>query len=367
MKFTHVTFIRLFVVVAAIFYANPSANGQVIYTIAGNDTPAYSGDGGLAINASLNAPVSVVVKNGIQYISDKANARIRRVNAAGIIRTIAGTGVSGFSGDGGPAIVAKFDQTAGLTLDAVGNIYIADQANQRIRKINTAGIVTTIAGTGASGGSGDGGPASNAQLNLPEDVAVDAAGNIYIADYGNAKIRKINTSGIISTIAGTGSFSSTGDGGPATAAETVPYRITIDAAGNLYAAEYWYNKVRKINTAGIITTFAGTGSAGFSGDGGPASAAKLQGPYGVAADRFGNIFINDQENHRIRKVSYTGNIYTICGTGIFGHTGDGGPATNARIGDPRNVSVDDSGNVYFADINLHNVRKITRGNRLPFF
>ncbi|MBC7552480.1 MAG: T9SS type A sorting domain-containing protein, partial [Taibaiella sp.] len=153
----------------------------------------------------------------------------------------------------------------------------------------------------------------------------------------------------------------------ATAAETVPYRITIDAAGNLYAAEYWYDKVRIINTAGIITTFAGTGSTGFSGDGGPASAAKLKGPYGVAADRFGNIFINDQANHRIRKVSYTGNIYTICGTGTFGHTGDGGPATNARIGDPRNVSVDDSGNVYFADINLHNVRKITRGNRLPFF
>ncbi len=342
---------------------------QTILKVAGTAaSPGFSGDGGTATTAQLNAPVSVAVdKFGNKYISDKSNNRIRKVDSSGIITTFAGTGMVGYAGDGGPASAAKLNTPAGIATDTFGNVYLADQYNHCIRKINLSGIITTIAGNGAAGFSGDGTAAVTATLQQPEDVTTDAAGNIYIADYGNSRVRKVNTSGIITTIAGISSYGSSGDGGAATLAMIVPYRLAVDAAGNVYAAEYWYHKIRQINTSGIINTVIGNGTSGFTGDGGPATAALISYPYGIAVDRYGQLFINDQGNRRIRKVDIWGNINTYGGIGSFGCGGDGGAAISALLKDVRNVAVNDSGDVFFADITCHTARVIKNHNRPPSF
>jgi trimeric autotransporter adhesin len=274
-------------------------------------------------------------------------------SSAGTITTVAGTGVQGFSGDGGPAIAAKLYSPTGLAVDAQGDIYIADHGGARVRKVTRGGTISTFAGTGGAGFSGDGGLATSARVGTPYGVAVDGNGNVYISDRYNNRVRKVSPGGTITTFAGTGAYGtgSFGDGGPATSAQLRnPYGIAVDGKGNLYIADHDHSKVRKVDAGGTITTFAGTGVRGFSGDGGRATAAKLISPYGLAVDGKGNVYIADRGDHRVRKVSPGGTITTFAGTGESANDGDGdgGPATSARIQQPQALAVDGNGNVYIA-------------------
>ena len=249
------------------------------------------------------------------------------------ITTIAGTPPRAPDGDGGPAIEANLNWPGGVAVDGAGNVYIADRGNDRIRRVDGAGIITTIAGTGESGSSADGGPAIEANLNWPAGVAVDGAGNVYIADRGNDRIRRVDGAGVITTIAGTGVRGFSGDGGPAVEAKLDgPSGIAVDGAGNVYIADRGNDRIRRVDGAGVITTIAGTGVRGFSGDGGPAVEAKLDGPSGIAVDGAGNVYIADYNNHRVRRVDGAGIITTIAGTGVRGFSGDGGPAVEAELG-----------------------------------
>ena len=333
----------------------------IIHTAAG---PGATGDGGPATEAQLKYPEGVAADAaGNVYIADYGNARIRKIDAAtGAISTIAGTGMRGYSGDGGPAAAAQIGQSASAAPDADGNLYIADLENSRIRKIDAAtGAISTFAGTGILGFSGDGGPATAAQILQARSVAADAAGNVYIAD-GTWRVRKVDAAtGVISTFAGTGAAGSGGDGGPATAAQlSGPLDVAADSAGNIYIADRNAHRIRKVDAAtGVISTFAGTGAAGSGGDGGAATAAQLNRPWSVAADTDGNVYIADRSNHRIRKVdASTGVISTIAGTGTLGFSGDGGPATAARLRSPSGVAKDADGNVYIADRSNHRIRKV---------
>ena len=338
----------------------------IFTTVAGTGVEGFSGDGGIATSARLSQPSAAAVDAaGNIYIADLRNHRIRRVAVAGgmvntgIISTVAGNGNDQFSGDGGPAVSAQLYAFA-TAVDAAGNIYIADALNHRIRRVSPSGIITTIAGTGASGYSGDGGPATAAKIYDPWGVAVDGAGNVYIADYANARVRRVSTSGIISTVAGTGTAGFSGDGGPATAAQIRwPCAVAVDAAGSLYILEYGNVRLRRVSASGIITTVAGNGTTGYSGDGGPATSAQFDDARGVAVDQFGNIYIADLRNHRIRIVSPNGIINTLAGTGAQGFSGDGGPAASAQLYLPDSVAVDGTGNIYFTDFGNHRVRRIS--------
>jgi len=335
----------------------------IITTIAGNnDSLGYSGDGGQATAAKLYNPNSIAIDpSGNIYISDHGNFRIRKINTSGIITTIAGFGTIGFSGDGGQATAAKLNNVSGMTTDAAGNLFIADQNNFRIRMINTSGVITTIAG-GITGFSGDGGQATAAGIGSPIGINIDAAGNLYVSD-GNFRIRKINSAGIITTIAGNGYSAGpglgggfSGDGGQATDAELNNVQnVSFDGSGNIFLADEGNFRIREINSLGVISTFAGNGSAGFSGDGAQASSAEINSPYGVATDANGNIFFADLNNNRIRKINNAGVITTIAGGGIDS-PGDGGQATDALISQPQGIAVDLGGNVYFTGSNV--VRKV---------
>jgi len=337
----------------------------IITTIAGNGEGGFSGDGGLAISARIDNPYGITVDSkGNLYIADYSNHCIRKVDTAGIISTVAGNGVAGFDGDGGPATAAQLNWPYNVAIDNIGNLYIADSFNDRIRKVNIAGVISTIAG-GEQGFSGDGGPATDAQFDSPHGVAVDSNGNLYIADNRNSRIRKIDTAGIISTIAGNGVKGFSGDGGPATAAQLYfPYDVAVDNSGNLFIADTTNNCIRKVDTAGIISTIAGNGDGdwGFSGDGGPATAAQLDSPCGIAIDSNGNLYIADTSNNRIRKVNTAGIIYTVVGsgdTGIWsgGFGGDGGTATTALLNYPMDVAIDNS-NLYIADQDNNRIRRV---------
>ena len=338
------------------------SNAQIITTVAGTGTAGYSGDGGAATAAQIHKPFGVITdRSGNLYISDDNNQRIRKVNPSGIITTIAGTGTTGYSGDGGAATAARLNSPTGIAFDAAGNLYIAEYTNCVIRKVTLSGIISTVAGTGTTGYSGDGGPATAAKLNLPVGLMFDRAGNMYIGDQGNNRVRKITPAGIISTIAGTGTGTSTGDGGPATAATVYePRYLAEDRAGNIYCSEYIGNRIRKIDTFGIITTFAGTGTSGFSGDGGPATAARLSYPEGIKMDSTGNMYIADADNNCIRKIAPSGIITTVAGVaGSAGYSGDGGPATAALLREPIDINFDTTGSMYIADFLNHAIRKIT--------
>jgi hypothetical protein len=339
-----------------------SANAQNIYTIAGNNSSGYTGDGSPATAAQLYFPSAVSVDaTGNIYIADYGNNVIRKVNSAGIISTVAGNNVGGYSGDGGQASAAELDYPTDVAFDAAGNMYVADASNGVIRMVNSAGIINTFAGGGSS--YGDGGQATAAQF-APEDLAFDAVGNLYVCDATANVIRKINTAGIISTVAGVSGLGLyTGDGGPATAAQlNKPTGIVFDAAGNLYIADNNNYVVRMVNTSGIISTFAGT-TEGYSGDGGAATAAQLYYPVGLAVDAAGNLFINDASNYRIRIVNSAGIISTYAGNGGFGYTGDGGPALAAEInngvGNQSSLACDAQGNLYIPDFNDNAIRKVT--------
>jgi sugar lactone lactonase YvrE len=339
---------------------------QIISTVAGTGTPGFTGDGGAATSARLFLPVDVAIDgSGNLFIADVTNNRIRKVTAGtGIISTFAGTGTPGFTGDGGAATSARLFSPVAVAVDGSGNVYIADQINQRIRKVTAAsGIISTVAGTGIIGFSGDGGAATSARLYTPTDIAVDGSGNLYIADTGNNRIRKITVAtGNISTVAGSGSIipGFGGDGGAATSARLFsPVDIAIDGSGNLYIADQFNQRIRKVTAAtGVISTIAGTGTLGFTGDGGAATSARLSIPTAVVLDGAGNIYVTDTGNKRIRKITAaTGIISTIAGTGTLGFSGDGGIATSAQLSIPSGM-VMSGGNLYVADAGNNRIRLI---------
>jgi RHS repeat-associated protein len=259
----------------------------------------------VAGTAGLDSPYDVKVDSlGNLYVADAGRSRILKVTPNGVITTVAGSGVQGYGGDGGPATLAKLNWPWGVAIDNSGNLYIADADNNRIRKVDTSGIITTVAGTGTPGFSGDGGPATQARLNMPCGIALDALGNLYICDTYNSRIRKVDTSGIITTIVGNGNWDYLGDGGPATQASfSYTHSIVLDASGTLYFADINNNCIRRVSPDGIITTVAGNGEAAYFGDGGPATMAKLDTPMGVALDGAGILYIADTFNDRVRKVS----------------------------------------------------------------
>jgi len=322
-------------------------SGGIITTVAGTGTAGFSGDGGRATSANLYNPLGVAVDaSGNLYIPDVDNERIRVVSKAGIVNTLVG----GAIGDGGLGVFGFFNQPLGVARDAAGNTYIADSYNNRVRKIAANGVITTVAGTGALGFL-DNVPATGAKLSYPTGVAVDGSGNLYIADVNNYRVRKVDASGNITTVAGNGTCcGTTGDGGPATNARIgSPYGVTLDASGNLYIADTSNNVIRKVDASGTITTIAGSGTSGSSGDGGPAISAKLSYPAGVAVDASGNLYVADRNNYRVRMISPSGTITTVAGTGNCCSGGDGGKATSANLDFPAGVAVDTAGNLYIAD------------------
>jgi sugar lactone lactonase YvrE len=333
------------------------AQAQIITTIAGNGTPGYISDGVPATSTELKANFGVAVDGaGNVYIADAGNNRIRKVNTSGIISTVAGNGTPAFSGDGGQATAAELNAPTCVAFDNSGNMYIADQNNNRVRMINTSGIINTFAG----GGSGtDGGPATAINMIVPLGVAVDQHGNVYIAEYGFDHVHIVNTAGIINLFAGNGTLGSSGDGGSAIAAELFhPTGVSVDKSGNVYIDDYGNNKIRKVDASGKISTFAGNGTAGYIGDGTTATATELNEPQSSAFDTSGNLYIADLGNQRIRKINTSGIISTIAGDGTAGYNGDGILATTAEISYPTGVFADNKGNIYISDQNNNRVRKI---------
>jgi sugar lactone lactonase YvrE len=328
----------------------------IITTVAGNGSFGYTGDGGAATGTRLASPEGVAVDaTGNLYITDSGNARVREVNAAGSITTLVGGAVN----DGGLSVFGLLNQPSGVTRDNAGNTYIADTNNNRVRKVAADGSIATVAGTGISGFAGDGAAATLAELNAPMGLALDAAGDLYISDSNNSRIRKVDGSGNITTVAGNGLHGYLGDSGAAISAQIgIPCGIALDSVGNLYISDISNSVIRKVATSGIISTVAGTGSNGYSGDGGAATSAKLYGPYDVAVDVAGNLYIADTNNLRIRMVSTSGIMTTVAGNGSFGSSGDGGAATSAQLAYPSGVAVDASGNLYIADSGNERVREV---------
>jgi sugar lactone lactonase YvrE len=341
-------------------------NGQIMTTIAGTGSGGYSGDGGLATSANVQRPIEIHRDaSGNIFIADNDNHRIRKIDGVtGIITTVAGDGSFGFSGDGAVATDAQLALPTAVCTDPSGNIFISDENNRRIRKVDVAtGFISTIAGNGTGGYSGDGGPSVDAMISQPYGMQTDDGGSLFFADRANHRIRRIDkATGIITTVAGSGTNGYSGDGGLATAADlSYPIGLCLDPMGNIYIADQINHRIRKVDKAtGIITTVAGSGTNGYSGDGGLATDAELNQPYDVSIDAAGNLYISDTNNQRIRRVSaVTGIITTIGGNGSGGYGGDGGPATDASMNYPSGIFADAQGNVYIGDKLNHRVRKIS--------
>jgi uncharacterized protein (TIGR03437 family) len=328
----------------------------VITTVAGNGLTGFSGDNGAATSARLGSPVAVAVDSaGNLYIADAGNHSIRKVSN-GVIATVAGNGFAGFNGDNGPAANAQLNSPYGVAVGSAGDLYIADTENQRIRKV-FGGMIATIAGNGTAGFSGDNGPAISARLGTPMGIAVDLAGNLYIADRDNSRVRKV-ASGVITTAAGNGTQGFSGDNGPAADAQLFnPIGVAVDSLGNLYIADDYTNRIRKV-TNGAIATVAGGGTP--IGANGPALGCQLGAPSGVALDSAGNLYIADQASNRVWKVS-NGSIAAVAGNGTPGFSGDNGPATSAQLNEPFGVAVDSAGNVYITDTGNQRIRKVANG------
>ncbi len=313
---------------------------------------------------SRTRPALLLDGSGDLYITDSDTNVVREVDLrTGVITTAAGNGAEGYSGDGGAATAAELSEPIGLAMDSSGDLFIADWWNSAVREVNpSTGIITTVAGGRALGYSGDGGPASVAELGNPTDVAVDKSGDLFIAESANNVVREVNAqTGDITTIAGNGTAGDTGDSGPATAAElTDPGAVAVDDSGDLYVVDSGNNTVREVNIqTGVITTIAGNGTDGYSGDGGPATSAELSAPEGVALNGSGDLLIGDSNNSVVREVNLkTGVITTVAGNGTAGDSGDDGPATAAELYRPQNVAVDSAGDLFIADSDNNAIREV---------
>ncbi len=367
-----------------------STNG-IITTVAGNGAGGYSGDGGPATDAGLNLPQNVLVDAlGNLFIADYANNRIRKVSPNGIIVTVAGGGAAD-PGDGGLATSAVIANPVGMAIDSSGNLYVANRQRMRVQKITPDGIINTVAGNGVAGYSGDGGLATNAELSLPTGIAVDSAGDLFIADFGNHRVRKVSAGGVISTIAavsapagaaldangnlyiadqqnsriweispddaittaaGTGVTSFSGDGGPATAAQlNLTSGVAVDATGNVYISDFLNSRVRKVSSDGTITTVPGL---------------NLIYPQGLTVDAAGNLYVADEGRSQVFKVSAAGSVSTVAGNGTQGYSGDGGRATNAQLENPEALAVDASGNLYIVEA-YSRLRKVSPSGTISTF
>ena len=358
----------------------PAAPSASITTVAGTGSAGFNGDNQSAISARLNFPAGIAADTaGNVLIVDAGNHRIRRVDAqTGIIVTVAGNGVICMvqpCGDGGQAALAQIHSPLGIAVDAAGNVLIADQNNHRVRRVDAqTGIITTVAGTGSAGFNGDNQPAIAAHLNFPTGVAADVAGNLFIADQSNHRVRRVDGQGNITTVAGIGTPCANpsanpacGDGGQAVIAQlNVPTGVAVDVAGNLFIADQNNHRVRRVDVQGNITTVAGTGNAGFNGDNQPAIASQLNVPTGVSVDTAGNVIIADQFNQRVRVVNaQTGIITTVAGNGTACANpiatpacGDGGLPTAAQLNLPNGVTLDRGGHLLIADFGNHRVRRV---------
>jgi RHS repeat-associated protein len=351
-----------------------SAEGRrIITTVAGSGSSAGgSGDGGPATQARLSGPTGVAIgPDGSLFIAEQASAnqtgnRIRRVDLHGIITTVAGTGIGGYSGDGGPATQARLSAPSGVAVGPDGSLFIADSGNGRIRRVRPDGMIMTVAGNGTSGSGGDGGLATQAQLGPSFGVAVGPDGSLFIPDFSNNRIRRVGPDGIIITLAGGGSIIPFATGVPATQARLFgPIGIAVGSDGSLYSADSGSRRILRVGPDGILTVVAGTGDPGFSGDGGPATQAQLNAPYGVAVGPDGSLYIGDQVNDRIRRVGPDGIITTVAGNGTHGYSGDSGPATQASLSSPAHVAVGPDGSLFFADSSNNRIRRV--GTPLPGF
>ncbi|MFI6038124.1 RICIN domain-containing protein [Streptomyces sp. NPDC051315] len=331
-----------------------------IRTVAGTGEAGFAGDNERAFSAQLNRPYGVVVdSNGTLYVSDNNNHRVRKITTDGRISTVAGTGVAGFSGDDGAAVSAQLNDPREVAVDRAGNLYIADAENHRVRKVTADGKISTVAGTGTAGFSGDDGLATAAELNYPYGLVVDSNGTLYVSDNNNHRVRKITTDGKINTVAGTGAAGFEGDGGPAASAQlNSPYGVSVDGAGDLYIADADNHRVRKVTADGKISTVAGTGAEGFDGDDGPAASAQLNFPLAVVVDNAGTLYVSDHNNHRVRRITTDGKISTVAGTGTEGFDGDDGPAASAQLNYPFGLAVDCVDALYIADYVNNRVRKV---------
>lgn len=344
--------------IPVLFLVACGGSGGEITTFAGKNIAGFQGDGAAATNALINVPSGVAVSSsGDVYIADTGNNRIRKVSG-GNISTVAGNGNPGYSGDGGAATSASLNQPVGVAVDSGGNLYIADEANHAVRKVDTSGVITTIAGNGHAGYNGDNIPASTAQINLPADVAIDSSGNIFISDSGNNRIREIvASSGLIQTVAGTGVAGNGGASGPATSAQlSAPEHIAIASSGDLYIVDSGNNVVHKVSS-GTISTVIGNGTAGDTGDGKSPTDATLSNPSGIAVDSAGNLYVSDPVHNRVRKVS-NGSIEAYAGNGVGGYTGDGSRATSAELNGPQGLAIDSNGSLYIADARNQVIRKV---------
>jgi hypothetical protein len=342
-----------------------AAQTNNIVTVAGTGTAGYSGDGGPATAADLGTPVGVKsMPDGGYLIFSQGGSVVRRVFPDGTIGTVAGNGISGFSGDGGPATSASMRAPSGGDRTADGGYLIAEANNNRIRRVAPDGTITTVVGDGSAAFGGDQGPANLAQVSFPYDVAVQPDGGYLIADVDNNRIRRVAPDGTITTVAGGGAG---GDGGPATAAQLAkPSGVTLTADGGYLIADTYDHRVRKVDASGTITTVAGTGAAGLTGDGGPATSATLNRPIRVAVEPDGGFVIADELNNRLRRVAPDGTITTVAGTtGGFG--GDGGQATAAQLNNPIGVAVTTGGDYLIADTNNQRIRFVDAASPTPAF
>lgn len=331
----------------------------------GNGKAGHEGDGGLAAQAQLNNPFDVAFDTkGNLYLSDTFNHRIRRVDAeSGVITTVVGEGKKGFSGDGGPATKARLDEPYGIVLDPAGNLYFADRLNRRVRRVDAkTNVITTVAGSSSKTFSGDGGPASDAGLAEPNGVALDPESRrLYIADVADNRVRVVNLEkGTIATFAGIGKAKHSGDGGQASDAAIFGARaVEVSSDGTVYILERQGNTLRAVDKSGTISTVAGTGAKGYSGDGGPAKLATFNGPKELACDPQGDVYVVDTENHAIRRIDgRTGTITTVAGRGKRGGEGDGGLAISAQLARPHGVATAPDGSIYIGDTENHRIRRV---------
>jgi len=351
----------LMAAVAALGPALPQAQAPGPYTVstlAGTGTAGSEGDGGPATEAQVNNPFGLALdSSGNLYIADQFNNRVRKLTPDGKLSTVAGTGKASYSGDNGPATEAALNHPCGIAIDASGNLYIADTANNSIRKVTSAGTISTFAGTGSIGNTGDDGEATKAVLDHPIGLALDAQGKLYIADTGNNRVRVVGVDGKIAAFAGTGKAGSLGDGGPAKDAQlNRPQGVFVTPGGVVYIADTFNHRIRKVDPDGTITTVAGAGLPGYSGDGGPATKAELRYPKSVVVDRDGNLFIVDAFNARVRVVTPDGIIQTVAGDGVHGYAGDDGIALKARFRFPSALAADSAGRLYLTDTQNNRVR-----------